>query len=89
MSTAEDLVAATRCTDNHEVHRIPVELDAESTLAFQDARGSERWPLVAIRPTEIQRMVLRGATELIAPAPASVCTTIPSTERMLFTTDQR
>ncbi len=88
MSTAEDLVAATRCTDNNEVYRIPVELDAESTLAFQGARGSERWPLVAIRPAEIQRMVLLGATELIAPPPPPVWTTIPSTERMPFTTDQ-
>jgi hypothetical protein len=69
MSTAEDLVAATRCTDNREVYRIPVELDAEPTLAFQGARRSERWPLVAIRPAEIQRMLLLGATELIAPNP--------------------
>src|ERR1700756_121992 len=38
MSTAEDLVAATRCTDNHEVYRTLVELEAESTFAFQGAR---------------------------------------------------
>ena len=52
MYTAEDLVAATRCTDNHEVYRTPVELEAESTLAFQGARRSERWSLVAIRPAK-------------------------------------
>jgi 3'-phosphoadenosine 5'-phosphosulfate sulfotransferase (PAPS reductase)/FAD synthetase len=38
MSTAEDLLAATRCTDNHEVYRTLVELEAESTFAFQGAR---------------------------------------------------
>jgi 3'-phosphoadenosine 5'-phosphosulfate sulfotransferase (PAPS reductase)/FAD synthetase len=38
MSKAEDLVAATRCTDNHEVYRTLVELEAESTFAFQGAR---------------------------------------------------
>ena len=38
MSTAEDLAAATRCTDNHEVYRTLVELEAESTFAFQGAR---------------------------------------------------
>jgi 3'-phosphoadenosine 5'-phosphosulfate sulfotransferase (PAPS reductase)/FAD synthetase len=38
MSTAEDLLAATRCKDNHEVYRTLVELEAESTFAFQGAR---------------------------------------------------
>jgi hypothetical protein len=38
MSTAEDLVAATRCADNQEVYRSLVELEAESTFAFQGAR---------------------------------------------------
>jgi hypothetical protein len=38
MSTAEDLLAATRCTDNREVYRTLVELEAESTFAFQGAR---------------------------------------------------
>ena len=36
------------------VYRTPVESEAESTLAFQGARRSERWSLVAIRPAKCE-----------------------------------
>ena len=38
MSSAEDLAAATRCQDNAEVYRAMVDLEADSTFAFQGAR---------------------------------------------------
>lgn len=38
MSSGPDLIAAACCEDNHEVYRAMVELEAESTFAFQGAR---------------------------------------------------
>lgn len=38
MSSGADLLAAVGCEDNHDVYRSMVELEAESTFAFQGAR---------------------------------------------------
>jgi 3'-phosphoadenosine 5'-phosphosulfate sulfotransferase (PAPS reductase)/FAD synthetase len=38
MSSARDLQAATTCCDNHDVYRAMVELEADSTFAFQGTR---------------------------------------------------
>jgi 3'-phosphoadenosine 5'-phosphosulfate sulfotransferase (PAPS reductase)/FAD synthetase len=37
-STLNDLVAATRCADNHEIYRRMVRLESRSTFSFQQAR---------------------------------------------------